>query len=49
MSYEIESSTTTEPTKIKCETLWIPLTDKTGRWNNEAMQWFNSRKPSEKK
>ena len=44
MSYEIESATTTESIRIKCETLLVPLTDKTGRWNNGAMEWF-SRNP----
>jgi len=40
MSYEIESATTNKPTRIKCEVLVVSLTDKTGKWNNEAAKWF---------
>ena len=32
MTYEIKSETTTKPTKIKCEPLWINLTDEIGQW-----------------
>lgn len=41
MSYEIESTTDTKPVRIKCEPLIVPLTDKTGKWNTEALKWFS--------
>lgn len=38
--YKIESETSTKPIRIECIDLIIPLTDKTGKWNNEAIKWF---------
>ena len=47
MGYEIESITDNKPVRIECEPLIVPLTDKTGKWNNEAIKWFSE--PQENK
>ena len=49
MRYEIELLTTNETTdEIERIPLVIPLTDDTGKWNDEALRWF-SRKPKRTK